>query len=893
MDYKDTLFLPQTDFKMRGNLGEAEPIRQNIWSSSELFKKRLLLNKKKTTFFLHDGPPYANNDIHAGHALNKILKDFIVRYKNMNGYMADYIPGWDTHGLPIEVELKKQKITPQNTNLVEFRQKCHEYALSQVARQKEQFLRLGVLGKFDTPYLTLNKDYEADEIEVFAKLVEKGLIYQGLKPVYWSYANKTALAEAEIIYKDVTTNSIYCAFDLIDQNYPNTKLVIWTTTPWTLPANLAVSVNPNFEYGIYKTSKGNFLVLIELAAKLFEILDIKKYELIATIKGKDLENIKYKHPLFDKDCPIILGEHVLATDGTGLVHTAPGHGLEDYVVGIKYNLEPFSPIDEEAKLTSEAGAFAGLFYEDANEEIIKYLENKKSLLKVAPITHSYPHDWRSHMPVIFRSTPQWFCNINSILPNIKQALSSVKFIPNWGKERLTQRMENRTDWCISRQRSWGVPIPILYNSKKEPILDSKVILALAAKIRKYGSSYYYEKEAKELLDPKFTKKYDITSKEVDTLDVWFDSGTSFRSSPYEIDLYIEGLDQYRGWFNSSLVNSVGFNNKAPYKEVISHGFITDSNGQKMSKSLGNVVNPVDVCKSLGADVLRLWVASVDYKNDVNLSTELLNQISEGYRKIRNTIRFLLGSLNGFNYKKEYIEYSMRSKLDKIITIKLNQLVKDVINHYQNYEFEKVYRTILSYIINTLSQFYLDASKDTIYILNKTDHKRKSVLSVIYDNLLTLLKLLTPIIPHTTSEAYEFFPNKEASDIYLLDFPKIRDNFPNEAELLSNYDKFLTVRAEVLKALEVARTNNKLKKSLEGILNLVLPNEFIEAINSLELDLNDTLMVAGVNITKGEEIMVEVAISDGKPCARCWNYHQELDSNGLCKRCSSILEERKK
>lgn len=893
MDYKDTLFLPQTDFKMRGNLGEAEPLKQKNWDEMNLFEKRLALNKKKPTFFLHDGPPYANNDIHAGHALNKILKDFIVRFKNMSGFLADYIPGWDTHGLPIEVELKKQKITPQNTDLITFRAKCAEYALTQVERQKVQFKRLGVLGKFEKPYLTLNKDFEADEIEVFAKLVEKGLIYQGLKPVYWSYANKTALAEAEIVYKDVTTNSIYVAFDLVEPGYENTKLVIWTTTPWTLPANLAVAVNPNYTYAIYNTGKDNYLVLEELASKLFAILGIKKYTLVKTIPGKDLELIEYKHPLFDKECPVILGEHVLATDGTGLVHTAPGHGLEDYVVGVKYKLEPFSPIDEDARLTSEAGEFAGLFYEEANDAIINYLTQKKSLLHVQPITHSYPHDWRSHMPVIFRSTPQWFCNINSILPNIKKALSEVKFIPNWGKERLTQMMENRTDWCISRQRSWGVPIPILYNSKHEPILNPELIRQIANKVRKYGTSYYYENTADKILDPKYTKKYDIKYKETDTLDVWFDSGTSFRSAPYPINLYIEGLDQYRGWFNSSLINAVGFMDQAPYKEVISHGFIIDNNGQKMSKSLGNVINPVDVCKSLGADVLRLWVASVDYHNDVNLSTELLNQISEGYRKIRNTIRFLLGSLNGFNYKKEYIEFSMRSKLDKIITIKLNELAKEVITHYQNYEFEKVYRLILSYIINTLSQFYLDASKDTIYILNKTDHKRKSVLSVIYDNLLTLLKLLTPIIPHTTSEAYEFFPNKEASDIYLLDMPKLIEKYPSQEELLTNFELFNNVRSEILKALEQARTNNKIKKSLEARLELNIPNEFIKAINYLELDLNDTLMVADVEIKENSKIKVVVETANGKPCARCWNYHEELNSDNLCKRCENILKERTK
>lgn len=892
-DYKQTILLPQTDFKMQASLGTNEPIRQKMWLERDIFAKRLKLNKKNPSFFLHDGPPYANNSIHAGHAFNKILKDIIIRYKNMSGYHADYIPGWDTHGLPIEVELKKQKITLDKYSVTEFRQECEKYALTQVNKQKEQFQRLGVLGKFNTPYLTLDHQFEANEIKVFAKLVEQGLIYRGQKPVYWSFANKTALAEAEIVYKDVTTKSIYVAFQIASEKLQDVKLVIWTTTPWTLPANLAVSVNPNFTYGIYQTPVGKLMVLEKLSAKLFADFGFTSTTKLSSFLGKDLELVEYFHPLFAKKCPIICGEHVLDTDGTGLVHTAPGHGTDDYNVGMKYNLAVFSPIDENGVLTSDAGDFAGLFYEDANEKIIEHLKTKGSLLKVVKINHSYPHDWRGLTPVIFRATPQWFCNIKPILLDIKRELLSVNFIPSWGRERLANMMENRTDWCISRQRIWGVPIPILYNQNDEPILCQEAFAAIIKRISKEGTNFWFTEPADKILPAKLSKKLGVTRKETDTLDVWFDSGTSFMTSPYNIDLYLEGSDQFRGWFNSSLISSVGYNKKAPYKTVITHGFILDDKGQKMSKSLGNVIDPNVVCLQNGADCLRLWTASVSYQQDVALSQNILKQSTESYRKIRNTIRYLLGAISDFSYELNYYSFSMLKPLEKVMTIKLNDLVVKVRQAYESYDFEKVVKLVLSYIVNDLSSFYLDINKDTIYILSVNDPYRRMVQSVMYNNLLTLLTILTPIIPHTTSEAYEMIKNfkGKAEDIYLTNMPSGTFDYPEKEKLLSDFEEFSKLRAKVLKELELLREKGEIKKSLEADLVVECPEKIISSITALEINLEQVLMVASVNLKPGSDITVVASKTNNKCCSRCWNYVSEINEDELCPRCASILKGR--
>lgn len=898
-DYKDTLNLPSTEFKMRGNLGESEKVREEKWKNDKLYEKVLKKNKTGKPFILHDGPPYANGDIHVGHALNKILKDFIVRYKTMACFYAPYVPGWDTHGLPIETAIRKQKGQKQDVSLEEYLSSCRDFALKQVARQKGQFIRLGVLGDFDNPYLTLNKKFEANELRVFAKLIKDNLVYQGLKPVYWSYANKTALAEAEIIYEDVKSESIFVIFNLTknqkDKNLEGASLLIWTTTPWTLPANLAVSANPKIEYGLYDVDSKKILLSKNLSSKLFKEFEFKGAKLLKSYLGKDLENLTYIHPLYDnKICPVILGEHVLNTDGTGLVHTAPGHGTDDYIVGQAYGLDVFSPIDENAVLTEEAGQFKGLFYEDANKEITKYLKEQGTLIKSTTITHSYPHDWRSHTPVIFRSTPQWFCDLKPMLPKLKKAINNVDFIPKWGQNRLQLMMENRTDWCISRQRLWGVPIPILYDENDNPILDYEIIMKIADKIEKEGSIYWHTTPHDKILSKKDLKGYKVTRKETDTLDVWFDSGTSFLTiKDNEIDLYLEGTDQYRGWFNSSLVNGVAMLDKAPYKMVISHGFVLDGKGQKMSKSLGNVIDPNKVCQELGADVLRLWVLSVDWKEDVPISDDLLKQTSDAYRKIRNTMRFLLGNLGDFNYEKDYIGYSMRSPLDQVMTIKLYKIIEEVLNAYEAYDFQKIYRTIMPYIINDLSSFYLDTSKDAIYILKKNDHKRRSIQSVLYDNLFSLIRLLTPIIPHTTAEVYEHMnsPKKEI-DPYMLEMPKMH-TFHNEKELLKAFDLFSEIRDHGLKEIETKREQGLFNKSLEADLIINAPKEHLDAIKTLDLDLRDTLMIANYELKEAKQIKVTATKTKGKACARCWNYHNELDSDDLCDRCSQIVKDLEK
>lgn len=893
-DYKDTLNLPKTSFKMRGNLGQSEKIREDKWNKEKLYEKVLKKNKKGKPFILHDGPPYANGDIHIGHALNKILKDVIIRYKSMQGFYASYIPGWDTHGLPIESEIRKKKGFKKDIPITDYLNDCRSFALNQVARQKEQFQRLGILGEFENPYLTLNKEYEANELRVFANLIKEGLIYQGLKPVYWSYANKTALAEAEIVYKNIESDSIYVLFSFKkgqkDKDLEGANLLIWTTTPWTLPANLAVACSPKITYGLYKAGSMKIVVAEKLADKLFKDLKLS-YKLIKKYQGKELENLKYNHPLFKKECPIILGQHVSDSDGTGLVHTAPGHGIDDYNVGQEYNLPVFSPIDENAVLTKEAGKFAGLFYEDANKEIIKYLKTKKTLIKSGKINHSYPHDWRSHTPVIFRSTPQWFCNLKPIIPKLVKEIDKVSFIPAWGKNRLKLMIENRTDWCISRQRMWGVPIPILYDEKDNPILDYDIILKIADKIEKEGSLYWHKTPIDKILPKKDLKGYKITRKETDTLDVWFDSGASFmHMGKNDIDLYLEGGDQYRGWFNSSLVNGYVMLKKSPYKMLISHGFVLDGKGQKMSKSLKNVIDPTKVCNMLGADVLRLWVISTDYNQDVAITDDILKQTSDAYRKIRNTLRFLLANLGDFDYDKNYISYSMRPPLDKVMTIKLNYLINDIIDSYDKYDFQKIYRLIMPYLINDLSSFYLDSSKDAIYILLENDHKRRSIQSVLYDNLDALIRLLTPIIPHTTSEVYDYFNfSKKELDPYLLDMPKVRKNFPDEEKLINSFTLFMELRDYILKEIEVKREANIFNKSLEADITIDAPKEYHDAIKDLELDLNDTLMVSNVKLKIAKKIKVSAKKTKGKPCDRCWNYHTNLNKDNLCARCSEIIK----
>jgi len=898
MSYKETLNLPNTDFPMRGNLGEKEVLIQDIWKEKKLYKKNLELNKEGESFVLHDGPPYANGDIHIGHAMNKILKDFVVRYKTMRGFKTRYIPGWDTHGLPIETALSKKGVNRKKLTKSQYRNLCKQYAEEQIERQRKQFKRLGILGEWSNPYVTFQHEYEADQVLIFSKMVEKGLIYKGLKPVFWSPSSETALAEAEIEYIDIKDTSIYVAFKLSEntEEFNNVSLIIWTTTPWTLPANRATAVNPKLRYVLVETNKGKFILSKDLIELVSKKLSFENVVITKEFYGEKLEGLKYFHPLNEKVCPVILGDHVTAEDGSGIVHTAPGHGEEDYIVGKKYGLEIYCPVDEKGYMMDSTGQFKGLFYRQANNEIIEFLKTKKTLLDATEFVHSYPHDWRTKKPVIFRATPQWFASIKKIKEPLLKSIKDVKWYPKWGETRLSNMISSREDWCISRQRSWGVPIPVLYTENGEPILDSKVLNHIASIFSKRGSNSWYELDPKDLL-PKGYKNInspnDIYFKESDIMDVWFDSGTSFmilkrNGEPFPADLYLEGSDQYRGWFNSSLSTSVASFGHSPYKAVLSHGFTLDGNGRKMSKSIGNTVDPLKVMKQKGADILRLWVASTDYQQDVRISEENLKQISEGYRKIRNTLRYILGNLSDFDLEKDYIGYSMRGNLNRAITLKLKDLYSKIFNYYENYDFDKVYRTVLPYIINDLSAFYLDFTKDKLYLELKNDFERRAIQSTFFDIIMTLLKLLTPIIPHTTSEAYEKLNFKKYSDVYLE-----RIDTPTESEdpfaLRQALEDLLKIRLAVNSVIEDARNSKLITKTMQAEISVKIPKKMNVNIQRLNIDLKEILMVAKVNVKEGESLQASLRKFDGDTCERCWNVFEKLNSNVLCERCNKVVE----
>lgn len=895
MEYKDTLFMGKTTFEMRGNLGNKEPMIQEKWNKMGLYNKVIQKNEGKKEYTLHDGPPYANGDIHLGHALNKILKDFVVRYKNMNGFKSVYIPGWDTHGLPIENVLQKSGVNRKEKTTAEFRQLCEEYAYKQVERQKKGFERLGVLGDFEHPYITLQHDFERDQIKIFAKMVEKGLIYKGLKPVYWSPSSESALAEAEIEYQDKEDSSIYFKLPMVDtkEEFKDAAFLVWTTTPWTLPANLAVCAGPDIEYVLASTRKGKLVFGKDLLEKLTELLDLGTVEILNTFTGRQLEGLKYKHPLYDRVSPCILGDYVSTTDGSGLVHIAPGHGEDDFMVGKTYGLEILCPVDSKGFMTKEAGRYEGMFYQTCNEEVMKDMEEKNVLMKVIRINHSYPHDWRTKKPVIFRATPQWFVSIDPIKDEILKAISNVEWNPKWGDVRISNMIKDRHDWCISRQRAWGVPIPIFYAEDGEAVLDQKVLMHVADLFAEHGSNIWFQQEAKDLLPAGYThpgSPNGIFRKETDIMDVWFDSGSSYmllerRGLKYPADLYLEGSDQYRGWFNASLITGVATTGVAPYKTVVSHGFTLDGEGRKMSKSLGNTVEPIKVCNESGADILRLWVASIEYRADMPLSKDILKQVSESYRKIRNTLRFLMSNTCDFTPEMA-LSYDELQPVDRYMHIKLQKFIEEIKKNYDHFDFGEVYRCVNSYISNTLSAFYLDFTKDILYIEHPTSKIRLSTQTVFYEILVALLKLLSPILPHTMSEAYDMLPCKEAEDIYLTDMPNAR---VIEDPVEEKFDAFMKYREVVLKALEEARAEKIIGKSFNAKLTIIVDQTAKEVLEGLQSNLAQLLIVSQLELVEGEAFACHVAPATGDTCERCWMIVPAINEQGLCPRCQKIVD----
>ena len=907
-DYKDTLLMPKTDFKMRGNLAQNEGIQRIEWEEMDLYRLIKEKNADNKPFILHDGPPYANGNIHLGHALNKILKDFINRSKMMEGYYVEYIPGWDTHGLPIEQKVTSSGVDRKTMPAHEFREYCKSYALEQVELQKADFKKLNVIGDWDNPYITLKPEYEARQIEIFARMAKRGLIFKGLKPVYWSPSSETALAEAEIEYHDRKDPSIFVPFTIVEGNdfvKKGEKLVIWTTTPWTLPGNSGVCAGGLFDYARVKVCDNVYIVARDLVKDLMEDFGFENYEILSTFKGENLLNVKYKHPFMERVSPVVIAEHVTLEAGTGLVHTAPAYGVDDFNAGKMYDLEMINGVDDRGYLTEDSGMFKGLFFEDANKEITKWLDENGFLLKLKFIKHSYPHDWRTKKPIIFRATAQWFCSVDKVRSEIlKELEENVEFHTDWGKTRIYNMIRDRGDWCISRQRAWGVPIPIFYNEDGSEIVDYDVMMHIAELFRKHGSNIWFEKDAKDLLPKGYKNPASPNGKfrkETDIMDVWFDSGTSFagtlieRGLSYPADVYLEGSDQYRGWFNSSLICSMSSYGKSPYKKLVSAGFVLDGKGFKMSKSLGNVVSPMDIVDKQGSDILRLWVSSVDYTEDVRFSNEALVQVGEAYRKIRNTYRFMLGNLFDFKPMEDSINYDSMPSSDKYALNVLNDLIINTIKAYDDFNYDEVYKLINNYV-TSLSNFYLDFTKDILYIERADSLERRSVQTVLYKTLLALVKLMAPILPYTSEEVYKLMPGKKEKSIHLERFPEII-KYKDSEEILEMWELFFGIKDDVYKALEEARADKIIGKSLEAKVFLNLRDEDKETLKPILSNLKQLLIVSDVVITaedlpKYEYASVKVLKFEGERCERCWNIFNEIDlTDNLCPRCHEIVCEK--
>ena len=919
-DYSCTLNLPKTDFPMRGNLPTKEPETLKAVFENGLYEKILKKNEGHKHFVLHDGPPYANGEIHAGHALNKILKDTIVRYKAMKGFYAPFIPGYDTHGMPTEKKaIEKLGLDRSKIPVTKFRDTCREFTTNYKDIQTEGFKRLGVLGDWAHPYITYDHATEARQIGVFGDMYKKGYIYKGLKPVYWCTDCETALAEAEIEYKDVTGESIYVKFPVEDSkglfDKKDTYMVIWTTTPWTLPGNMGITIGADYEYSMVelKENKENsklerLIIATELVEKVMKLAEVEDYKTVQTFKGSELEGVLCKHPFLDRMSRVVLGSettvNVTLDEGTGAVHTAPAYGKEDYLQGLKDKLGMVVAVDDKGKQTAEAGEFAGQFYAKSNKTITAWLDENGYLLKAVKIEHSYPHCWRCKKPIIFRATPQWFASVDGFRDDVLKAIKTVTWHPDWGEDRMSEMIKGRNDWCISRQRTWGVPLPIFYcKDCGEPYVTEESIKKIQDVVRTEGTNAWWAKEAKDLV-PEGAKcpKCGCTEfkKETDIMDVWFDSGSTHQSVlverglDYPADLYLEGNDQYRGWFQSSLLTSVAVNGIAPYKEVLCCGFVVDGQGRKMSKSLGNGVSPIDVSNKFGADILRLWALSSDYSMDVNLSDDILKGISDVYRKIRNTARYILGNTYDYDPEKP-VAYEDLQEIDKWALTRLNKLIKDCTKDYDTYSFGNCYHDVNQFCVVDMSSFYLDIIKDRLYTEKADSVARRAAQTTMYYILDALVKILTPMISFTAEEIWSAMKHTEKENVespMLVDYPVPNDEWDNK-EIAEKWEKIIKVKNIVAKDLELARAEKTIGNSLDAKVTIYAEGEEYKFLKENEELIKLVLIVSGLEIQENnrkqeEKLGVKVEHATGEKCERCWMYNDHLE-DGLCPRCKEVLE----
>ncbi|HJJ14362.1 MAG TPA: isoleucine--tRNA ligase [Clostridiaceae bacterium] len=916
-DYGKTLNLPKTDFPMRGNLPENEPkIFEEIFEKG-LYEKMLKKNAGKEPFVLHDGPPYANGEIHTGHALNKVLKDTIVRYKNLKGYYTPFVPGFDTHGMPTEKKaIEKLGLNRDEIPVVKFRDTCKEFNKEYIKKQTEGFKRLGAIGDWENPYITYQPQMEAKQIGVFGNMYKKGYIYKGLKPVYWCTDCETALAEAEIEYKDIKSNTAYVKFPVIEGkglfDERDTYVVIWTTTPWTLPGNTGITISPEFKYSLVDVQGEKLIMASELVDKVMEVAKIDDYSVIKEYEGKELEGVICKHPFIERESRVVLGSDdtilVELDTGTGAVHTAPGYGKEDYLCGLKNKLDMVVTVDSKGHQTEEAGPFAGMYYAKSDKEIIKWLDEHNFLLAKQEITHSYPHCWRCKHPVIYRATSQWFASIDGFRKEALEAIKDVKWYPTWGEERITKMIEDRNDWCISRQRTWGVPLPIFYCKECEKEYVTSESLDKVQKIvEKNGSNAWFELTEKELM-PEGAKCTECGCtefvKETDIMDVWFDSGSTHESvlaerGLPEANLYLEGSDQYRGWFQSSLLTSVATKGKAPYKEVVTHGYVVDEKGRKMSKSLGNGIDPMELINEFGADILRLWALSSDYTSDVSISKGIIKQVAEVYRKIRNTARFILGNISDFDVNNP-VSYEELQEIDKWALTKLNKLIEDCSNAYDGYDFKKAYQAINQFCVVDMSNFYLDIIKDRLYTEKLNSIERRAAQTTMYEILQALVRILAPMTCFTAEEIWKFMPHKDnekLDSVMLSYYPEINEKYNNK-ELEEKWNKIIKIKELVSKKLEEARSEKVIGHSLNAKVTLYAEKDEYEFLLENKELLMTVFIVSGLEIEKNErkneeKIGVKVEVADGKKCERCWMYSttvgEDKENPNICHRCSEALK----